>query len=114
MNTSLFEDTTTVLKSPYEATYRWTSKERRLAAVYIKEAYQLRASCKMIEKLLPEEIQRWGKFRVHGERNVVRSAWAAKRVSDSRLRDSSFVRVSVLLLHSLPIANKPPLDRALG
>jgi hypothetical protein len=79
--------------SPYEASYRWTAAERRLAAVYIKQAEGLRASAQSIAKELPEQIQRWGKYRVHKERNVVRSAWAAGRISKDRLRDSSYVRV---------------------
>ena len=105
MYTNEFEDDTTVLKTPYEATYHWTATERRLAAVYIRQAEGLNASAQSIEKELPNEIQRWGKFRVHRERNVVRSAWAASRVSDDRLRDSSFVRVCLQFLYILPATN---------
>ena len=79
--------------SPHDTTYRWTAADQKLAAVYIKQAEGLRASAQSIVKELPERIQRWGKYRVHKERNVVRSAWAAGRISKDRLRDSSYVRV---------------------
>ncbi|KIM22107.1 hypothetical protein M408DRAFT_79520, partial [Serendipita vermifera MAFF 305830] len=49
---------------------------------------------KRIAEALPMTVMRWGKFRVKGEKNVVRTAWASERVSKDRLRDSSFVRLA--------------------
>lgn len=86
--------------SPHEARYAWPDKERRVVAVYIKQAYGLKATAPAILKFLPVSIERWGKFRVKGERNVVRSDWAAGRISTDRLRDSSYVRVRTHSLYS--------------
>ncbi|KIM19970.1 hypothetical protein M408DRAFT_311094 [Serendipita vermifera MAFF 305830] len=55
---------TTVLKSPHQANYQWTDAECRRVAVYIRQAYQLRASADSIMKELPKTVPRWGKFRV--------------------------------------------------
>jgi len=63
-------------------------------AVYVKQAFALDVSTNTIQNILPDTVERWGKFRVIGERSVVRSGWAAGRVSADRLRDSSYVRVS--------------------
>lgn len=100
-DTNYLLDNTTVLKTPHEANYKWTDAECRRAAVYIKEAYRLTASAQAIEKELPRSVPRWGKFRVKHEKNVVRSAWSAQRLSRDRIRDSSFVRVSTYELLSI-------------
>jgi hypothetical protein len=92
-------DDTTVLKSPFDVNYEWPKAEQTQAAIYFKQALQLEASAHQIAKKLPKKITRWGKFRVRGEKNVVRSAWAAERVSADRLRDSSFVRVCLSCSH---------------
>lgn len=94
-HTYLFLDDTTVLMTPHQPSYRWTNSERRRVAIYIRQAFELTASAKRIEKVLADVIPQWGKFRVMGERNVVRGAWASDRISGDRLRDSSYVRVSV-------------------
>jgi hypothetical protein len=86
-------DDTTILKSPFDVNYGWPKAKQTQAAIYFKQALQLEASAHQIANKLPKKITRWGKFRVLGEKNVVRSAWAVERVLADRLRDSSFVRV---------------------
>ncbi|KIM26237.1 hypothetical protein M408DRAFT_194189 [Serendipita vermifera MAFF 305830] len=87
---------TTILKSPTQAGFAWPREHLKQAAIYFKQALQLRASAPQIEKALPSEVFRCGKFCVFGEKGVVSSKWAQERLSSDARRDSSFVRVELL------------------
>jgi hypothetical protein len=89
-------DDTTVLKSPRDNTFAWDKPHRRRTAVYFKQALGLQATSHEISRLLPERVVRWGKHRVIGERDVVRNEFGARNYSADRIRDSSYVRVSVV------------------
>ena len=92
---------TTVLMRPMEASYRWTQSEKRQVAIYFKNSLNLKVSAQQIEKELPHTVQRWGKIRVLGEKEVIRSKWSNERLAQDRLRDASFVRVRELGLARL-------------
>lgn len=90
-----FVGSTTVLMNPGEKDYKWTQHEKRLVAVYLKNSLGLTSSAPRIEKELPATVQRWGKIRVLGEKEIIRSKWSNSRLAQDRMRDASFVRVSV-------------------
>lgn len=79
--------------NPHDKAYALPERHRKEVAIYFKNALDLRASAQRVMKELPQKMERWGKFRVISEKEVVRSQWANEKVSADGRRDNSFVRV---------------------
>lgn len=94
-------DDTTVLMTPRQDGFAWDDLHRRQAAIYFKNALGLDASAQAISRVLPDTVTRWGKYRVLGDKEIVRSVYRAAKIRKERSRDSSFVRVSYISSYSI-------------
>jgi len=75
-------------------------KEKRAIAVYFAQQLSRQVPVKTVTRHLPNTVDKWGKIRILGESEGVRSVYGQTSVGENR-RDASFARVSLLSLFDL-------------
>lgn len=81
-----------LLRTPH-GHYKLAPSEKVAIGVYFQQALGLSASSKLIAKYLPDQVERWGKMRIKGNAECIRSRYANESVRET-YRDASFARVS--------------------
>jgi len=64
-------------------------------AVYFAQQLSTPVNARRLIRHLPDQVARWGKIRIIGESECVRSAYAQKSIGEKR-RDASFARVGLI------------------
>ena len=88
----LFTDDHIVLRTP-RSVYTLKPNEKMAIAVYFIQQLSIAVKAKHLMRYLPDQIERWGKIRIIGESECVRSIYGQKSVGETQ-RDASFARVS--------------------
>ena len=88
----LFTDDRIVLRTP-RSVYTLKPNEKMAIAVYFVQQLSIAVKSKRLMRYLPDQIERWGKIRIIGESECVRSIYGQRSVGETH-RDASFARVS--------------------
>ncbi|KAG8786333.1 hypothetical protein FRC15_011650, partial [Serendipita sp. 397] len=88
---------TAVLRAPIDHNYMLNDEEHRKLATYFRSFLGSDISLATIVKNLPKQCLVAGKIRVLGEKESICGTWAAQRQSEDTRRDSSFVRLQLLV-----------------
>lgn len=91
---NIFTDDRIVLRTPHSV-YTLQPNEKMAIAVYFAQQLSIAVSAKHLIRYLSDQVERWGKIRIIGESECVRSVYAQKSVGETR-RDASFARVGLI------------------
>ena len=87
-------DDKSILRSPRKNNFEPDGDLRRRIVGYFLQVYE-GARLADVERIVPTSMTRWGKVRIAGGGNKIRSKSAVSVAQSQSVRDASFVRVSV-------------------
>jgi hypothetical protein len=95
---SLQADPLSILRFPCLRQYLPNDAQRRRLAGYFTSQFNSQGTFHQWYTLLPRYCTRYGKVRIRGDGDQIRSSVSGDSLSSAAKRDASFVRVSICML----------------